>query len=127
MGSTRILDWPRCDLCDHLTWPLGLCIRCESERRQHRELYATRAVSKACLRIIFPHLAHDELARAVLKEYLRVPLFPCWFRAFLRHHLLPHGLDTRNSFHRLTYFYNGMAGSVDERTDILDVVLSFVI
>jgi len=45
-------------------------------------------------------------------------------RAFLRWHLLPHGYPAY--FHRLTYFHNGMPGSISQTEDVFDRILSFV-
>jgi hypothetical protein len=45
-------------------------------------------------------------------------------RRFLRHHLMPHG--HHSCFEPFTYYAGGVAGNIDARTDIIDLILSYV-
>ena len=88
-------------------------------------------VGRDFLLTAFPQIQREDDAYAFLFSYLRTPVGQMWTRKFLRHHLLPHGIDRRaklllSPFHMFTYTGNGRAGNVDAHHDIIDVILSYV-
>ena len=131
MGSVSILQFSDCDICHHLTWPVAfnrgdgvVCVRCKSMITWQEEFDVILIYQMS---MFFPHFSDVWTTSDVLRRYLQTPLYPIWYRAFLRHHLLSRGEGSRNSFHKLTYYYNDMAGSFDQYNDDLDILISFVI
>ena len=99
-----------------------ICVRCQSELLYDR---LERGLSQTSKRGWY--MVRDKTITEMLKAFL-LPVNPelrnVWRRGYLRHHLLPHGYP--NTFHLLTYYHNGKSGNIDERTDIIDLVLSFL-
>ena len=135
MGSVGILHNLRCD-CGGFVWnsiphPMklkcdtyGLCASCAAEKL-HNTVSFKSAVSRTFATTVMPHICDEKLAAAELRSFLS----PClaaslWLRGFLRHHLLPR--KHHSYFHELSFFHNGVSGSIDEHTDIIDKILMFL-
>jgi hypothetical protein len=103
-----------------------LCASCAAVKL-HKTVPFKRAVSRTFATTVMPHIANEQLAAAEMRSFL----YPClaaslWLRGFLRHHLLPSGHLNHSYFHKLTYWHNGEAGSIDDQTDILCKILMFI-
>ena len=134
---TWILHNLRCD-CGGFVWnsiphPMkrkcdtyDLCVSCALEKL-HKTVSFKSAVSRTFAKTVMPHIAIEQKAAAEMRSFL----YPCraaslWWRGYLRHHLLPRGRPNHSYFHKLTYFYNGESGSIDDHTDIICKILMFI-
>ena len=116
MGSIGMRDWERCS-CGRSKWPLRSehCAVCLDRQSQRGVLAATSRSGllggEDALDIVcdFLAMAPGSLGRT------------CWRKCYLLWVLCTPGSNLR----RLTYAGNGLAGSIDEKTDILDMVLFY--
>ena len=129
MVSVGILHHERCP-CSRLIWPLPahtyqLCGRCYRDGHWEYDAHVMMATGKGFFPKVLPHVDRRQDALTISKSYLGgSPIARTVKRCLLRHQLLPHGHPSY--FHKLTYFHNGLAGSVDMCNDIIYVVLGFL-
>ena len=132
MGSVALLDWGRCaGSCGKSLWPLReeVCVDCFVELQAINEEVSWRRI---VLRVLWTARASSlrdvcVLQECILRELCVRTVFSAdalWSRHYLRWiATTPSGSDLS----QFTFFGNGEAGNIDTRTDIIDLILDFVI
>ena len=113
MGSFGMSMWTRCP-CGRSTWPLESthCAACLAEAH-------TRSILLAVSR---RHPLAEALNLGVVECLVMVPgsyWHSSWRAQYVGWILLSRGSPLR----QFTYFYGGLAGSVDQHTDVLDLII----
>ena len=121
MGSTPILSWPRCP-CGAGVWPLPsslsepCCARCLSLSHTSATLQATSR----------RNVLKTEATR-VIEAYLCMAPGTYW-HSIRRAHYVRWILCAKGSrFRKFTYSNGGMLGSVNETTDVIDVIIALAV
>ena len=125
MGSTCICHWGHCH-CGRWLWPLqgDYCAECSSDR----DWVWIMGQVKCCgnmERIALVRVVHQDLGPAI--ESLRSMLVrtpeSIWGRKYLRWISCTRG----SHLAQFSYFHGGLVGSLDDYTDIIDLIIEFVI
>ena len=123
MGSTSILNWTRCQ-CGRSCWPLhdaissGHCVVC-MDRMYLREVFIT--VSRDWFWIVESSMWGN------ICDFVPVMPLPQGRRKWRTHFLRWILCTRRSAFCALTYTGNGLAGSIDEETDVIDLIILYCV
>ena len=128
MGSMGLRNWPRCPCCYASSWPSGhrsdtpwLCADCESNKKWEPYCHVMKVASKHNMLLQIFKLQWFK-PQAIIREFLVISGRNIW-----SHHYLSWVLRSPGDLRRFTYFWGGMSGSVNQTTDILDLILAWVL
>ena len=117
-AATPIRSWTRC-ACGASTWPLQLylCARCLSLEHTIATIQVTSRGNT---------LTSTAVVRGI-GDFLAMAPSTHWHSAWRTRYLWWILCARESAFRRFTYVHGGLAGSVDRFTDVIDVIIAYVL